>query len=272
MLLLALLVACSSPPRRASAPGPRWVSLSPSITEILFALGAGPEVVGLCAPASYPPEAASVRVVATWDKVDVEAVVALRPAGCFTVEGMQGPQALADLRRLGVPVEVYPMRSLGDLWACIRSLGERTGRKERGEALAASLEAKVRAAALATGAKAEPALVVVGVDPLVAAGPRSFLDDVLRAAGFANVCPGGGEAYPSLSLEEAARCAPDWLVFPEGEFPREAAQTLAARLRLLTGRPVRQVFVPADLLVRPGPRTPDAVALLAAARGNGGAP
>jgi iron complex transport system substrate-binding protein len=248
------------------------VSLSPSVTEILFALGAGPQVGGLCAPANYPPEAASVPVVATWDAVDVEAIVALKPSACFTVEGMQGPQALASLRRLGVPVVVYPMRSLDDLWACIRSIGERIGRGAQGEALAASLEARVRAAAPPPGSEPQPALVVVGVDPVVAAGPRSFLDGVLRAAGFRNVCPGAGESYPALSLEDAARCAPRWVIFPEGEFSREAAQTLTDDVGRLTGRPVRSLFIPADLLVRPGPRTPEAVERLRAALREGGAP
>lgn len=265
-LALALLLACAPAPLAPPATPDRWVSLSPSMTEVLYAVGAGPEVVGVCAPADYPPEAAKVTAVASWEQLDVERIVALRPRACFTVEGMQSPQGIASLRRLGVEVVPYPMRSLEDLWACIEDAGRRTGHEIQGRSLAEALKARVtRAGAGRTGTRPR-ALVVVGIDPLVAAGPRTFIADLVRAAGYADAVQGVGDAYPVLSLESVAAAAPDVLIFPEGELPARACEDLVVRTASLVRHPVRAVAVPADLLVRPGPRTAGAVERLAQAR------
>jgi ABC-type hemin transport system substrate-binding protein len=237
------------------------------MTEILFAVGAGPEVVGVCAPASYPPEASSLPVVASWERLDVERILSLRPSACFTVDGMQAPQALDSLNRLGVEVVSYPMRSLGDLWDATEDVGRRTGHPREAEALAHSLRERVARAGRGVPEAPHRALVVVGLDPLVAAGPGSFLSDLLRASGYVNALQGSGDAYPVLSLESVAAAKPEILVFPEGELPPSQCSSLALETGRLTGRPVRSLSVPADLLVRPGPRTAEAVELLARARG-----
>jgi iron complex transport system substrate-binding protein len=244
------------------------------MTEVLFAVGAGPEVVGVCAPASFPPEAGRLPAVASWEQLDVERILALQPRACFTVEGMQAPQGIASLRRLGVEVVQYPVRSLDDLWACIEDTGRRTGHPEQGKGLADALRTRVAKAVAGHPGPAVRALVVVGLDPLVAAGPKTFISDVLRAAGYVNVLEGGGDAYPVLSLESVAAADPEVLVFPEGELPTSRCDDLRDRLTRLTHHGVLGVTVPADLLVRPGPRTVDAVERLAAARGRreGGAP
>ncbi len=171
------------------------------MTEILFALGAGGEVAGVCEPGDRPPEAASLPRVASWERLDVEAVVALSPSACFTVSGMQTPSALASLERFGIPVHVYPMENLEDVFAAVESVGVRTGRAGEGRRLAEAYRARVRAARrdLPPGPP-ERALAVVGLNPLVAAGGPSFLTGVLHAAGFENVLAGRGESYPAVSL------------------------------------------------------------------------
>jgi iron complex transport system substrate-binding protein len=276
LLLLAavLLLSCTSVPKQLPATSARWVSLSPSMTEVLFAVGAGPEVAGVCAPASFPPEAGRLPVVASWEQLDVERILALRPRTCFTVEGMQAPQGLASLRRLGVEVVQYPVRSLDDLWACIEDTGRRTGHAEQGRALAGALRERAARAVAGRSGPARRALVVVGLDPLVAAGPRTFISDVLRAGGYVNALQGGGDAYPVLSLESLAAADPEVLVFPEGELSVASCDALTDRATSLTHHRVQGVTIPADLLVRPGPRTVEAVERLAAAGGHdgGGAP
>ena len=236
------------------------------MTEILFAVGAGPEVAGVCEPVSYPPQAKTLPVVASWDRLDVERVVALAPQACFTVEGMQAPYALSALRRLGLEVDVYPMRSLHDLWACMDAVAARTGHAAEGARVTAGLQERVAKAGKGLAGPPRRALVVVGLDPLVVAGPGSFLSDVLKASGYVNALSGAGEAYPLLSLEAAAEAEPQTVVFPKGELPPAACERLTTMLGHMEGRAVASVFVPADLLVRPGPRTAQAVEILAAAR------
>ena len=267
VLCLPFLASCGSGPSAAkSAVHGRWVSLSPSMTEILFAVGAGRQVAGVCAPASYPPEARALPAVASWDRVDVEAILALHPRACFTVEGMQSPEVLATVRRLGVPVLVYPMRNLNDLWRCMMDVGTRTGHGREAGELVHALRSRIRAASPAAGEPRLSAVVIVGLDPLVAAGRGSFLDGVLQAAGYENALGAVAESYPALSVERVAEAEPQVLVMPQGEIPTDLGNAFAARLRKLEGKPVREVWVPADLLVRPGPRTVEAVEALAAAR------
>lgn len=268
VLGLLLLAACGAEaPREA-----RWVSLAPSATEVLFAVGAGPEVAGVCAPADWPPEASGLPAVASWERVDVEAVAALRPRACFTVEGMTAPEALETLRRLGIAVHVFPARSLEDIPAMLEAVGRLTGRE--GEGTEAARRFREEAARLTTGLPAEkvPAAVVVGLDPLVAAGGGTFLDGLLGAAGFRNVFSPSGEAYPVVSLEDLVRRGPSLLVLPEGEVPAERAEDLRKALSGLLGREVRAVGIPADLLVRPGPRSLSALARLVRARREGAGP
>ncbi|MEW6756954.1 MAG: helical backbone metal receptor [Acidobacteriota bacterium] len=270
--LLLTLLACSWGDGAPSGSA-RWVSLAPSMTEILFAVGAGREVAGVCEPADRPPEAASLPRVASWERLDVEAVVALAPSACFTVSGMQTPSALASLERFGIPVHAYPMESLEDVFSAVESVGARTGRAAEGLGLAESYRARVRAAGRGIPpGPPERALAVVGLNPLVVAGGPSFLTGVLRAAGFENALEGRGEGYPAVSLEDAAAAAPDAVVFPEGEMSAGSVRLFLERLEEASGRPARAVPVPADLLVRPGPGSVEAVERLARERGAGGTP
>lgn len=251
---------------------PRWVSLAPSATEVLFAVGAGPEVVAVCAPADWPPEAARLPVAASWERVDVEAVAALRPRACFTVEGMNPPEALETLRRLGIPVHVFPARNLGDLPAMLEAVGRLTGHGREGAEAAARFRREAARLTEGLSTEAVPAAVVVGLDPLVVAGGGTFLDGLLGAAGFRNVFHGAGESYPVVSLEDLVRLGPSLLVLPEGEVPEGRAEALRRDLSGLLGGEVRMVAVPADLLVRPGPRCLSALAVLVKARREGSAP
>lgn len=270
LLPALLLLACTAVPPTPPSPKTHcWVSLSPSMTEILFAVGAGPEVVGVCAPSAYPPQAATLPAVASWDRLDVEHVLALAPSACFTVDGMQPPQSLDSLRRLRVEVAAYPMRSLHDLWACMEDVGARTGHGKRAREVVSALEARVARAGRGLTGPPRRALVIVGLDPLVAAGTGSFLNEVLRAAGYDNALTGAGDAYPILSMEAAAAADPQAVIFPEGEISSESCAQFVADLRRLTARPLQSIAIPADLLVRPGPRTADAVEMLAAARRGG---
>ncbi len=262
LVLSALLLSCSAPPRRCHG----WISLSPSVTEILFAIGAGKEVDGVCSPADYPPAAGRLPRVASWQKVDVEAIVADSPKGCFTVDGMQAPRVLASLRRLGVPVHSYSIENVSALIDCILSIGRETGHENEAVKLATGFKKRVTAARKGLPATKARAMVVVGLHPLVAAGRESFLDDLLRLSGYKNVLPASGGAYPQLSMESVAALAPDVVIFPKGELPKEAVTSFVDKLNWLTGRRVSVVEVPADLLVRPGPRTAEAVELLAGAR------
>jgi len=266
LLVSAFLVRCSAVPPPEPPTEQILISLSPSITEILFAIGAGSDLRGVCRPNDHPPEAAAIAAVASHQMVDVEAIVGLNPSAVFTCEGMQSPEVLATIERFGIPVHVYPTRSIEDLWACMRDVGLRTGRTEQAAALAEACMRRLGAAQPRDGMEALSAVLIVGTHPLVAAGEGTFLDEVLHASGFTNAAPPHA-GYQAMSMETLAAADPDCLILPRGDLPPDDGARLARDLEHLTGHEVPCVWVDADRLSRPGPRTPEAVEELARKRG-----
>jgi len=159
---------------------------------------------------------------------------------------------------------------LDDLWACFRGVGRSVGRAKEAEARIRVLKERIAIAVRGIRGPAQKGAVVVGLAPLVAVGRASFLNGVLSLCGIENALTPWGEAYPSLSLEQLASARPRVVVLPEGEVPRPEAERFLQSLKDIQGESVRGIWVPADLLVRPGPRTAEAVEIIAKARREGG--
>jgi len=258
-----------------ASPAPRWlgtpvvsprrvVSLAPSLTELAFALGRGDRVVGVTRFDDAPPEVKSLPRVGGFVDPDPEAVLARKPDVVLAVPVPGAQQRLEVLARLGLPVLVVPAETLDDLWTAIDVLGRLLDAGPRGVALASSLRARLDAArAGAAAAPAVRAVVVVGYRPLVAAGPQSFLDHLLRLLNATNVVE-RGPSFAHLDLEALAASRPDVVVdltmgesAPEGLWDRLAA--------LARGPAPRVVRLDDSALLRPGPRLGEALERLAAA-------
>lgn len=248
----------------AAAPARRVVSLVPSATEMLFALGAGDRVVGVSSYDDYPPEATRLPKVGGMVNPSFEAIVALRPDA---VVGVQGPLDLAildRLQRMGVRVFFPRVESVAEVMASIDAFAALVGRRPEAAALRASIErdlARVRAAV--AGRPRARVLAVFGERPLSVAGPGSWVDETLTIAGGENVVRRGGR-YPTLSIEEVLALAPDVIfdmTWHEGD------GTLAESFARLTTVPAvrdgRIVRMADSMLLRPGPRLGAAVARIA---------
>src|SRR5436305_1695489 len=122
LVALPLLAACSGrPPPPATTPPARVVSLAPSITEIVYALGAGDRLVGVCAQCDYPAAAARLPRVGGYLVPSVEAVVAARPDVVLVVPSPGNRDAVRAVEQAGVRVVVVQDRTLADLWASVRA-------------------------------------------------------------------------------------------------------------------------------------------------------
>src|SRR5213594_1627477 len=122
LVVLPLLAACSGrPPPPATTPPARVVSLAPSITEIVYALGAGDRLVGVCAQCDYPAAAARLPRVGGYLVPSVEAVVAARPDVVLVVPSPGNRDAVRAVEQAGVRVVVVQDRTLADLWASSRA-------------------------------------------------------------------------------------------------------------------------------------------------------
>ena len=136
-LALALVVLCS---QAAGADKPRIVSLIPSLTEDLFAIGAGAQIVGASAFTDYPPSAAALPVVATFSSVDTEKVIALHPDLIVGIDAQAG--VVRDLRRAGFAPHLLPDDTYADIFSDLATLGRLSGHEPEAAALATRLRAR----------------------------------------------------------------------------------------------------------------------------------
>ena len=238
---------------RAGGSHGRFVSLSPSITEIFYAIGAEDTLAGIVAPADYPPEASQKEVVAGYDNVRYERIFALGVTDCFTTEGMQNRQTLKRLEELKINVVEYKMGSLEDMFASIIDIGSRSGRKEAAEKLVSRLRNELDAATKDNPREKRKAVFVVGADPLIVAGKGTFLNDVLDKAGLVNAFAERSPSYFTASPEMIVEAEPEFLVLPGGEIGPKDKESLLTQLKPFI-KDLKVLEVNAGLVTRPSPR------------------
>jgi iron complex transport system substrate-binding protein len=254
-----------------NVPPQRIVSLAPSLTETLFALGVGDRVVGVTRYCAYPPEVRDLPVVGGHLDPNFEAIVALEPDLVVLI-----PSGEANARRLealGVPVLQIDQHDVSSLLESISILGETCEVDDSGERLRAEIERRLAAvSAVVAGTSRPRTVVVVGHDigggvvrSVWAAGPDTFYSGVLEVAGGVNAVEGGLVQYPEISREGLATLDPDVVldvVAGVEERSLELAEILGGWRRLVELRAVREDRVrvlEGDLMVVPGPRLPEMV-------------
>ena len=248
-------------PRHAAEPaddGPRIVSFLPSGTETLFALGLGDCVVGRSRFCDFPPEAAALPVVGDLFAANEDALAALRPThAVHAVLGRADAPQAALLRALGCEIVEGRAETATDVLAFADTLGELFPGRTNGLAVAGSKwrEEMEKLSHAESAENAERVLVVVSHAPgrfgaAFAAGEGTYLDEILRAAGFANALA-GVSGYPSLDPDRIAALAPDLLidVHPDGDPPEDDAWSYLQGVRVVTIRDTAAL--------RPGPRLPE---------------
>lgn len=241
----------------------RIVSLSPGTTEMLFALGLGPRVVGDTTFCDYPPAAKGVAKIGDVNTSD-EKVLALRP-DLVVADGVANARAVARLPKLGLAVLAVTPTSLPGVEDSLRVIGARTGAAREAEAVVTEMESKENLAARIAARDTRPrprVLIVLQTRPLWTAGRGTFLDDLVTRAGGVNA--GGSVAgYGTFSRERLLASPPDVIL---GDAGTRAALSADPALRDLAAvRAGRVHALPPDLSSRPGPRLADGLVLVARA-------
>jgi iron complex transport system substrate-binding protein len=238
----------------------RIVSIGPSNTEFLFALDAGPRVVGVDDFSNFPAEATTKEKVGGV-KVSVEKVVSLRPDLVVSVKISDG--SLERIAASGIAVIVIDPQRLADVARTAVVLGTAVGAD--GQALASDIEAKLEDLRSRTARIAARPRVFHEVDASDPAkpftvGPGSFIDELITIAGGVNVAARTASAYPQLSIEEIVSADPEIIVLGDADY---GVTTEQVRSRPgwggLTAVKTGRIFpVSGDLVSRPGPRVVDA--------------
>lgn len=235
----------------------RIVSLAPNITEIIYALRHGDELVGITAADNYPTATVRVAKIGSFDQPSLELIVALRPTLVLTC-GFKSHPLYARLRQLGTVVWDYDMMKLIDLYAAIDDIGYRLG-----YSVAQSRSLQSRMTTLQTRAATFRKLKVALIfwdDPVLTVGANSYLNDVMVAAGCENVFLSTQRSYFQTDPEQIMARKPDviLLLMMGKSAPQFIQSPFFKSYRQHHSVQIVDSIDP-DLLLRAGPRLADGV-------------
>ena len=238
----------------------RLVSIGPSITAFLFALGAGPRVVGVDDFSDEPAEAAT-RDHVGGIKVNFEKVVSLKPDLVFSVKFSDG--TIEKLQAASLTVVVVDPQSVADVAKTATLLGKAVGAD--GDALSRSIEQRVDTVKTKTAAITNRPRVYHEIDAsdpakIFTVGPGSYINDLIDIAGGTNIAARTTSAYPQLSAEEVLRSDPEVIVLAASDYSAKPAQVAARQgwSVIAAVKNGRIVTIEPNLINRPGPRVGEA--------------
>jgi len=243
---------------RIPVPVRRVVSLAPSMTESVYALGLDELLVGDTDYCDYPEAATRKTRVGGATNPNIEIVASLKPDVVLLTKSLNRLETVQALERLGIAAYATDPHTVDDIRTSVRRLGDVLGNAAAGESLDARLRAqedllreKLRSRA------AKRALFVVWTDPLISVGQHTFIADALQHAGAVSVVD-SRQDWPQMSLEEMVRLQPDVLVFASNH-----SEAVARDVDALARRPgwdaleavkQRRFAVISDAVNRPAPR------------------
>jgi len=247
-------------------PPTRIVSLAPSITEMLFALGLGDQIVGVTFFCDYPPEARAKPKVG-YSQPNLETIVTLRPDLVLAPSEYVRTDVLSKLEQLKIPTFVLVPRTIEDIASHVHTLGRMLARTGAADQLATDLRRRIGAVKARVGGRPRPRLLyVLNSEPLITVGPGSYIHQMIELAGGANVAERASAPYPRLTIEVVLHADPEVILFPVGtaEGIPESEQQLWRRWPTLTAvKQGRLHRIDSDLVNRPGPRAVDGLERLA---------
>lgn len=248
-----------------ASPAKRIISLAPSITETLFAIGAGGRIAGVTDFCNHPAEAAIKQRVGGVINPNIETIVSLKPD--LIILSMEGNvrDDFTKLVEFGIPVMVSNPRNLDGIYHSISQLGVLTGRIQEAEALVSSLRERATVVATQAAARQKRSLLMfVSLEPVIVAGSGTFIAELIALAGGRNAAADAPSTYPLYSREAVLKDNPDVLIFLADVLSSPAGLTDRypewSSLKALRRKQVHTIN--ADIVSRPGPRAVEALEIL----------
>jgi iron complex transport system substrate-binding protein len=277
-MLLALASACGKSPSSTatatgsaeaahsggSGTGARIVTLAPSATETVAALGATSLLVGVDAYSEYPPDVTALPKVGSFLQPNLEVIVRLAPT-LVIVDDIHGATGRA-LHDAGIKTVECAFHALPDVKRALQTVGAAIGRASEAAAAVEAIDAALDAAAAARPARHPRVLAIIdresgGLGNLVAVGPGSWVDELLAVVGGDNVLAASGVRYPKISLEEVLRAQPE--VILDLSFAGKSNVAAWNGVDVPAVKNKRVVALSDPFLVAPSPRVKEALATLA---------
>jgi iron complex transport system substrate-binding protein len=247
-----------------SRPPQRIIALTPHLTELLFAVGAGTQLVGVDSASDYPAAARSLPRVGDYSRINFERILALKPDLVIVWVGGNRAADIHGLKKMGVPVLHTQATRLDDVARLLRLIGQASGHVEAGQAAARDFSARLDALQVRRGRKPPVSVFYQVWDrPLMTVGGTHWISDALALCGVRNVFADLRALSPVVSREAVLRRAPELIVSGSD------APDVRRQWRHFAGLPAVKnnafVRVDADRLHRPTSRLLEGVAELCAA-------
>ena len=253
---------------RLKAAPSRMISLAPSVTEILFALGLDREIVGVTSTCDYPPQAKTKPSVGTSINPDLEKMVSLQPDLIIAAKGIYRPDLAKEMERLHLPFYVSDPATLDSIFSSIEHLGQLTEKVREGRLLIQQMRSKFdRIRKRVINIPPRRVLYILWHDPLMTVGPGGFIHELIELAGGQNIYSKPGAPYTWFSMEEVILKDPEVVIFP-GELGESVVQSQKQiwerRWGMLSAVKEGRLYITnSDLLHRPGPRIVQGLEVLA---------
>jgi iron complex transport system substrate-binding protein len=249
----------------AKAPN-RVVSLAPSITEMLFALGLDEQVVGVTEFCDFPA-AATAKPKIGYANPNLESLLALRPDMVVAPREFSRANVLAKLDELKVPVFLIEAASLEHIFSHIHQLGRIFDRSSAAHAMTLAMRQRMaEISRLVDPLPRRRVLYVLNSRPLITVGPGSYIHQMIGLAGGINIASDASAPYPRLEMETVLKANPEVIMFPMGSVetvPRSEQQEWRRWTALSAVQQNRLHEVSANALNRPGPRVMEGLEQLA---------
>lgn len=242
------------------------VSLAPSATEILFALGLGDRLVGVTDNCNYPEEALAIEKMGGYQGVETEMIVAANP-GLIIADSQTTKESVEQLAGFGLPVLALKADTLEDVYRHVELIGKAANVKEKAQELVQNMKERLQA----ISAKIEEipederpqVFYEVWNEPLCSAGANTFINHIVAGAGGRNVMADAASDWPQVDLETLIEKNPAFVILGhEGQTEEETLQR--SNWHTIEAIQKKQVYaVDPDIFNRPGPRLVDAAEELA---------
>lgn len=242
----------------------RIVTLSPHVTELLFAAGAGAKLIATVEFSDYPPEAKRLPRVGGYETLDVERIVALKPDLVVAWGSGNPPSVIDQLRALGLALFVSEPRSLDDVASTLQTLGRLAGAESSANRAAASF--RQRAAEIRARYSTRPPVRVfyqVWDLPLMTVNDAHLISKVLNLCGGINVFGSLSALAPTVDVEAVLAADPEVIIGSEEAGARNDALEAWRRWPRLSASKRGNIFqMPPDIMVRHAPRILDAAQIV----------
>jgi iron complex transport system substrate-binding protein len=239
------------------APPRRIVSLVPSVTEVLYAIGAESLLVGVTDFCDYPPEAKRKPHVGGMLSPNLETLVTLKPDLIVATRSGNTEETFDQLKRLGIPVYLVDPATVSDVLRLVSDLGELTGHRDGAAAVDEDIRRRIGAVRDRVAGRPLPrVLYVLWPEPLIVPGKGALISELIAIAGGASVTADQGQGYPRMSLEAAVGRAPEVIILAShgskgGPAARQQWERLESMPAIKSGR---LYMADGDLMHRYGPR------------------